>query len=280
MAQLQIESLSCSVCLELLKEPVSVPCGHSYCRTCIGSVWNGEKEKDVYSCPQCRQRFTPRPVLMKNIVLAELVDQLKESRLQEAAGDPSFAAAEDVACDVCTERKLKAVKSCLTCVTSYCEKHLQRHNEVTPSKRHRLVDPSKKLQENICSRHDEVMKMFCRTDQQGICILCSMEEHKGHHMVSAAAEHTERQRELQESRADIHKNIQDREKDVELLKQQVENINLSADHTVKHILIIFLLQLFYRGAPPIGALMTRMSSHRDNVKDVHIHISYFYFLPT
>uniref|UniRef100_A0A8C5GJF3 Tripartite motif-containing protein 16-like n=1 Tax=Gouania willdenowi TaxID=441366 RepID=A0A8C5GJF3_GOUWI len=214
MAQIQTESFSCSVCLEPLKEPVTVPCGHSYCRMCISRFWDGEKEKDVYSCPQCRETFTARPVLMKSTMLAELVDQLKEMSVKDAAGGPSFDAAEDVACDVCVGRKVKAFKSCLNCVASYCEEHLQPHHQSAALKRHTLVNPSKKLQENICSRHDEVMKMFCRTDQQFICFLCSMEEHKGHHLVSAAAEHTERQRELQESKADIYKNIQDREKEL------------------------------------------------------------------
>ncbi|XP_028289783.1 E3 ubiquitin/ISG15 ligase TRIM25-like [Gouania willdenowi] len=232
-AELQTETLSCSICLDLLKEPVTVPCGHSYCRTCISSFWDGEKEKNNYSCPQCRKKFTERPDLVKNIMLAELVEEKKKNRLQDDPDDQRFAAAEDVACDVCTERKLKASKSCLNCVASYCEKHLQQHNDVT-LKRHKLVDPSKKIQEKICSRHDEVMKMFCRTDQQCICIFCSMEEHKDHDTVSAAAEKTEKQRELQESRANIHKNIQDREKDVELLKEQEKTINLSADQTVEH----------------------------------------------
>uniref|UniRef100_A0A8C5H9F9 Uncharacterized protein n=1 Tax=Gouania willdenowi TaxID=441366 RepID=A0A8C5H9F9_GOUWI len=178
-AELQTETLSCSICLDLLKEPVTVPCGHSYCRTCISSFWDGEKEKNNYSCPQCRRKFTERPDLVKNIMLAELVEEKKKNRLQDDPVDQRFAAAEDVACDVCTERKLKASKSCLNCVASYCEKHLQQHNDVT-LKRHKLVDPSKKIQEKICSRHDEVMKMFCRTDQQCICIFCSMEEHKDH----------------------------------------------------------------------------------------------------
>ncbi|XP_028316564.1 E3 ubiquitin-protein ligase TRIM16-like [Gouania willdenowi] len=238
MAQIQKENFSCSICLNLLKEPVTVPCGHSYCRTCINNFWDVEKKKDVYSCPQCRQKFTPRPVLMTSTMLAELVEELRKSRIQDDPCVQSFAGAEDVTCDVCTGRKVKAVKSCLTCVTSYCEEHLQRHNEITPSKRHRLVDPSKKLQENICSRHNEVMKMFCRTDQQCICILCSMEEHKGHDMVSGAAERTERQRELQESQADIHKNIQDREKGLQVLNQQLISIQLSADHAVQHSQLI------------------------------------------
>ncbi|XP_028318391.1 tripartite motif-containing protein 16-like [Gouania willdenowi] len=246
--QLQSESFSCPICLELLMEPVAIPCGHSYCRRCISKHWDGENERIMYSCPQCRETFTPRPVLMKNTMLAELVEELKKSRLQEAAGDPSFAAGGDVACDFCTGRKRKAFKSCLNCVASYCEKHLQPHHEVTPLKRHKLVDPSEKLQETICFRHDEVMKMFCRTDQQCICILCSMEEHKGHDIVSAAAESSERQKELQESRAEIQKNIQDREKDMDMLEQQLKSIQLSADQTVhtNEQLFTEMIRLFHR----------------------------------
>ncbi|XP_028307025.1 E3 ubiquitin-protein ligase TRIM16-like [Gouania willdenowi] len=232
-AELQTETFSCPICVDLLKEPVTTSCGHSYCRTCISKHWDAEEEKQTYSCPQCRKRLKKRPELGKNM-LAELVEELKKNRLHNDPDDQRLAAAEDVTCDVCTERKLKASKSCLNCVASYCEKHLQPHHESAALKRHKLVDPSKKIQEKICCRHDEVMKMFCRTDQQCICIICFMEEHKDHNTVSAATEKTEKQRELQESLADIHKNIQDREKDVELLKEKEKTINLSADQTVEH----------------------------------------------
>ncbi|KAI3374223.1 hypothetical protein L3Q82_006074 [Scortum barcoo] len=134
---------------------------------------------------------------------------------------------------VCTGRKLKAVKSCLQYLISYCEKQLQPPRDSPIFEIHKLVDPSKKLQENICSRHDEVMKMFCRTDQKCICYLCSVEEHKGHDTVSAAAERTERQRELEVSRQNIQQRIQDREKDVKELQQEVEAINRSADKAVE-----------------------------------------------
>ncbi|KAI3371470.1 hypothetical protein L3Q82_023567 [Scortum barcoo] len=172
--QLDRETFSCSICLDLLKDPVTT---------------------------SLRLDF------------------------QAAPADHCYAGPEDVACDFCTGRKLKAVKSCLQCLASYCEKHLQPHYESPTFKKHKLVDPSKKLQENICSRHDEVMKMFCRTDQQSICYLCSVEEHKGHDTVSAAAERTERQRELEVSRQNIQQRIQDREKDVKELQQEVEAIN-------------------------------------------------------
>ncbi|XP_053183704.1 tripartite motif-containing protein 16-like [Scomber japonicus] len=220
--QLERETISCVICLDLLKDPVTIPCGHNYCMRCIKGFWDGEDQRKIYSCPQCRETFTPRPVLKKNTMLAALVEQLKKTGLQAAPADHCYAGPEDVACDVCTGRKLKAFKSCLTCSASYCKNHLQPHFESTKLKKHKLVEPSKKLQENICSLHNESM-----------CYLCSVEDHKGHDTVSAAAERTERQRELEVSRLNIQQRIQDREKDVKLLQQEVEAVSRSADKAVE-----------------------------------------------
>ncbi|XP_074466309.1 tripartite motif-containing protein 16-like [Sebastes fasciatus] len=227
------DKLSCSICLDLLKDPVTILCGHSYCMSCIKDCWGEEHETKTHSCPQCRQSFTPRPVLVKNTMLAEVVEELKKAGPQAASPDHSSAGPGDVACDFCSGMTVKALKSCLVCMASYCEQHLQPHYNVAPLKKHKLVEATLKLQENICSQHDEVMKIFCRTDQKCICYLCSMDDHKGHDTVSAAAERAEKQKELGVSRQEIQQRVHDREKDVKVLQQRVKAINLSADEAVR-----------------------------------------------
>ncbi|XP_038841919.1 tripartite motif-containing protein 16-like [Salvelinus namaycush] len=229
------DQFCCSVCLDLLKEPVTIPCGHNYCRICIEGCWDQDVLKGVYSCPQCRETFTPRPTLMKNNMLAELVEKLRKTGLQ-AAPPPAlcYAGPGDVACDVCTgTRKQKALMSCLVCMVSYCETHLQSHYESPALKKHKLVKATAQLQEKICSHHDKLLEVYCRTDQQCICMLCTMYEHKGHDTVSAAAERTEKQRQLGMSQQKVQQRFQEREKELKELQQAVESFKRSAQSAVE-----------------------------------------------
>ncbi|XP_043972081.1 tripartite motif-containing protein 16-like [Gambusia affinis] len=271
MEQLDRETFSCSICLDLLKDPVAIPCGHSYCMNCITNFWDEGEKKKNYHCPQCRKTFTQRPDLQKNTMLAALVEQLKKTGLQAAPADLHYAGPEDVACDSCTGRKLKAIKSCLFCLASFCEKHLQPHRDVASYKKHKLVEPSKNLQENICSKHDKLLEIYCRTDQKCICYLCTMDEHKGHDTVSAAAERTERQRELEERRGKIRQMIQDQEKNVKLLQQEVEAINHSADKTVEDSEKIFteLIRLLQKRSSEVKQqIRSQQETEVSRVKDV------------
>ncbi|XP_042169655.1 tripartite motif-containing protein 16-like isoform X3 [Oncorhynchus tshawytscha] len=217
------DQFCCSVCLDLLKEPVTTACGHNYCRICIEGCWDQDDLKGVYSCPQCRETFTTRPNLRKNNMLAELVEKQKKTGIQ-AAPPPAPAGPGDVACDFCTgTRKQKALMSCLVCLASYCETHLQPHYESPAFKKHKLVKATAQLQEKICSHHDKLLEVYCRTDQQCICLLCTMDEHKGHDTVSAAAERTEKQRQLGMSQQKVQQRFQEREKELKELQQAVES---------------------------------------------------------
>ncbi|XP_031426972.1 tripartite motif-containing protein 16-like isoform X1 [Clupea harengus] len=227
------ELITCSICLDLLRDPVTTNCGHSYCMGCITSFWDQEYQKGVYSCPQCRQTFTPRPVLSKNHIFAELVEQIKKTRIQAAAPVPCTAGPGDVECDVCTGRKLKAVKSCLECLVSYCETHYKVHNDIHPGRKHKVTDATGQLQERICTQHEKPQEIFCRTDQSCVCLLCLVDEHKGHDTVSASAGRRDKQTHLGETQSKIQQRIQEREKDLQELRKVVETLKSSAQTAVE-----------------------------------------------
>ncbi|MGH0148383.1 UNVERIFIED_CONTAM: hypothetical protein FKN15_037475 [Acipenser sinensis] len=232
------EHLNCPVCLELLKDPVAIPCGHSYCMGCIKNYWDQTDQTGVYSCPQCRETFTPRPVLRRNTVLAEVVEKLKKTGLNPPHAH-SYAGPGDVPCDFCTGRKFKAVKSCLTCLASYCETHVKPHSEVTPLKRHKLINAIGNLEQKLCAEHQRLCEVFCRTDQTCICWLCTEKEHKSHDTVSAETERTGKQKQLGETQTEIQQRIQERLKEIEELKQAVESLKRSACIKIKESEKIF-----------------------------------------
>ncbi|XP_052403479.1 tripartite motif-containing protein 16-like [Carassius gibelio] len=228
-ARFSQDEFLCPVCLDLLKDPVTIQCGHSYCMSCITDCWDEEDQKRVYSCPQCRQTFSPRPALFKNVVFAEMMEKLKKTKLQSVVP----AGAGDVECDVCTGRKYRAVKSCLVCLNSYCQNHLEQHESFFRGKRHSLIEATGRLQEMICQKHEKILEVFCRTDQKCICVLCTMDEHKNHDTVSAAAQRTEKQKQLKKTQKTLQQRIQQREKDLQQLRETVESHKRSAQTAVE-----------------------------------------------
>ncbi|XP_043089094.1 tripartite motif-containing protein 16-like [Puntigrus tetrazona] len=219
----------CPVCLDLLKDPVTIQCGHSYCKSCITDCWDEEDEKRVYSCPQCRQTFSTRPALARNTMLAEVVEKLKKTKLSADCE----AGAGDVQCDVCTERKYKAVKSCLVCLESYCQNHLEQHESWFKGKEHNLTEATGRLQEMICQKHKKILEVFCRTDQKCICMMCTIIEHKNHDTVSAEDQRTENQNQLKETQKTLQQRVQQREKDLQQLRETVESHKRSAQTAVE-----------------------------------------------
>ncbi len=167
----------CSVCLDRLKEPVTIPCGHSYCMSCITDCW--EQKEPPYHCPQCRESFSQRPLLKKNTLIAEMMETLQKTSLQTAA----------VECDVCTTEKNRAVKSCLQCLASFCQTHLQLHYQSPAFMKHKLVEASRNIQENICLSHGKLLEIYCQDEDQCICCMCA-DNHKGHNVVYVDSEWT------------------------------------------------------------------------------------------
>ncbi|XP_039621351.1 tripartite motif-containing protein 16-like isoform X2 [Polypterus senegalus] len=209
--------LTCSVCLDTLNDPVTIPCGHNYCMNCIKSLWDREDATGLYRCPQCRMEFNRRPLLNRNALLAGLTGQLKVSTvglsLPQAYGGP-----DDVLCDFCIgSNRGTATKTCVTCMINYCEMHLQPHMRVQALKRHQLEKPTGNLEQRICLKHQKMLEIFCRTDQTCICLMCALMEHRAHDTLQ-----------LENTKKDLKQKTQERMRDLEKLKMKVERIKDSA----------------------------------------------------
>jgi len=184
------DQYSCSICLDLLNDPVTIPCGHSYCTSCINECWSTADNKGTYKCPQCRHAFDSKPPLNKNTILADIMEKLLRTKLHESEAARSLAGPGEISCDFCAGEVFKAVKSCLECRASYCETHVNPHYNVPALKKHKLV---KATVIPICSKHDKLLEVYCRTDQVCVCMHCLMDDHKGHDTVPSTIERGEKQ---------------------------------------------------------------------------------------
>ncbi|XP_077063583.1 E3 ubiquitin/ISG15 ligase TRIM25-like [Siphateles boraxobius] len=223
-----VDQFSCPVCLDPLKEPVTIPCGHSYCMSCITDCWGQKEQGPPYRCPQCRESFSQRPLLKKNTLIAEMMETLQKTSLQTAA----------VECDVCTTEKNRAVKSCLQCLASFCQTHLHSHYQSPAFMKHKLVEASRHIQENICLSHGKPLEIYCQDDHQCICCLCT-DNHKGHSVVSVDSEWTSKKKELKEKRVSCQKFIQERERGQQELSEALKHLKSSALESMEDIEKVF-----------------------------------------
>ena len=112
------DQILCSICLEVFTDPITTPCGHNYCNTCITHYWD---TRDVYQCPLCNESFHKRPKFSVNKIFSEMADQFRKSKQKKKASSTNQEPAEpdQVSCDFCNETKLKALKSCLVCMGAW-----------------------------------------------------------------------------------------------------------------------------------------------------------------
>ncbi|KAM5172075.1 uncharacterized protein ACMZJ9_004929 [Mantella aurantiaca] len=166
--------LECSVCLNIYTDPVTLKCGHNFCRVCIDRVLDTQGGSGGYSCPECREEFQDRSALHKNRKLHNISENfLSAQTSQDQSG---------VFCTHCVDFPVPAVRSCLLCEVSLCDKHLRVHKK---SPEHILTDPTSSLESRKCSVHKEVLKYFCTEDDTCVCVSCCLiGGHKGHEMES------------------------------------------------------------------------------------------------
>ncbi|XP_022600938.1 E3 ubiquitin-protein ligase TRIM21-like [Seriola dumerili] len=217
------ESFLCSICLDVFNTPVTLQCGHNFCRSCITQNWRINRK---YQCPVCKKHFDTSHELHVNIFISEMVAQFRESAVKTAS---EVAKPGEVPCDMCTGVKLKALKSCLVCLASYCETHLQQHQTVSGLKRHKLMDPLDNLEDRICTKHNELLELFCKTEQMCVCQFCNESDHETHDVVPLSEECEVRKTDLERTQAGFQQMIQERELKIQELRRSAEISMAAAD---------------------------------------------------
>ncbi|XP_032806277.2 tripartite motif-containing protein 14-like [Petromyzon marinus] len=192
------EECTCSVCLDMFITPCTLPCGHSFCRSCIETHWRVNCARGGCDCPQCRHVFHKRPALQTSTPLASIIAQLGQRCPFRAADALAFISADPARssppalsslCGLCTMSRVPAAKACLTCEVSFCGEHLRMHDETAAfTRQHRLLELPAAVAcggggggggggdargaLGVCGRHGRPLEFFCRSDLACVCAAC------------------------------------------------------------------------------------------------------------
>ncbi|KAF7203731.1 tripartite motif-containing protein 16 [Nothobranchius furzeri] len=231
-------------------------CGHSVCVSCLGDK----------SCPTCLKNPAepdPENGLRQNGAAERKEDlgqeedstpeqirtqaDLNESDPQKPEVDRKTAETEqhvqtveqkeeplgpnDVVCDSCIESPRRALKSCLTCLVSYCEAHLRPHLENPKFQNHRLVEPLGDIERRTCESHKWPLELFCSADGSCICQDCVTEEHRGHTAVPVGEARRRIEKELKEKQTDVGKTVTAAENAINKLQANT----VSIEHSVTEV---------------------------------------------
>ncbi|XP_041436624.1 E3 ubiquitin/ISG15 ligase TRIM25-like [Xenopus laevis] len=179
------DELSCSICLSIYTDPVSLPCGHNFCQVCIGKKWGTKVDSclEKTSCPKCRKRFKRRPELTTDWKLRDLVERFC---LTEAKSRLS-----GIPCSYC-DSHVPAVRSCLLCEASLCDTHLRGHSK---SAEHVLTQPTDSFMGRKCSVHNELLKYYCCEESVCVCVSCCLAGEHRDHRVELLSEASEKKKE-------------------------------------------------------------------------------------
>ncbi|XP_052663476.1 tripartite motif-containing protein 65 isoform X1 [Harpia harpyja] len=161
------EKLVCSICLELFRVPVTLPCGHNFCKRCISDHWQKQERVPAgaekgYTCPDCRRTFERRPELEKNVTLCSVVEVARDGearvsgaeRCEVARGElcPQHGRPLELYCE--DERRC----ICCVCTVQQCHQHQRVLFEEERSKKQALLKESLEKAEEELERIEQAMQ--------------------------------------------------------------------------------------------------------------------------
>ncbi|XP_049434519.1 zinc-binding protein A33-like isoform X6 [Epinephelus fuscoguttatus] len=120
--------LSCHVCSETFRDPVSLSCNHSFCSSCLQKFWQQAKNKN---CPICKTKsLTDEPAL--NFTLKELADSFAGRQKNDSPETEKEKEKEEVVCDKHPDVSYWFCEDEDRAVCPVCEFSLHQSHKVVP----------------------------------------------------------------------------------------------------------------------------------------------------
>ncbi|XP_066434010.1 E3 ubiquitin-protein ligase TRIM8-like [Eleutherodactylus coqui] len=218
--------LCCYLCQKTYTNPVSLDCGHSFCRLCIDYVLDKYVAFGEYLCPQegCNKKLRKQPPLPSNLNLLYAVQS-------HQACQASDCSKEEVYCLYCVQSQVPAVKTCVQCETPLCDQHLESHNKRL---NHILIPPtaSAMLAYRKCGQHGKLLQYYCSQEAACICELCCLaSDHQGHDFMSVTDAFDIEKKKLE----NFLNELQLREAKIDRRMQSMEEMTGQARQKVNHL---------------------------------------------
>ncbi|XP_063785765.1 tripartite motif-containing protein 6-like [Pseudophryne corroboree] len=160
------QELHCSICLNIYTDPVTLRCGHNFCRVCIDGVLNAQEGSRVYSCPECREEYKERPALEKNRKLCNIAEHVR-SIPEEGNGNRNCSVHKELFRYYCIE---DAACICVSCclIGEHRGHQMESLDEASEKKKEKLRDVLQKLTTKRAETEKRVQSMQeCRREDQG-----------------------------------------------------------------------------------------------------------------